>query len=53
MLYDVNITFNGRYYMNRWNLLESLIKDNTLVRMTVDEKKTLMNDIDNKFVKYI
>ena len=43
MLYNVNITFNDRSYMNTWHLLESLIKDNTLVRMTIDEKQTLMN----------
>ena len=46
MLYDVNITFNCRYYMNTWHLLESLIKDNTLVRMTVNQKQTLLDDIE-------
>ena len=38
MLYDVNITFNRQYYMNKQYLLELLIKDNTLVRMITDNK---------------
>ena len=53
MLYDVIITFNCLYYMNTWHLLETLIKDNTLVRMTIDEKQTLMNAIDKKLVQHI
>ena len=53
MLYDVNITFNGHSYMNTWHLLESLINDNTIVRMTKYEKQTLMNAIDKKLVKHI
>ena len=41
MLYNVNIKFNERSYMNTWHLLETLIKDNTIVRMIIDEKTNL------------
>ena len=53
MLYDVNITFNDCSYMNTWHLLETLIKDNTLIRMTMNEKQTLMNVIEKKLVRHI
>ena len=46
MLYDVNITFNCQYYMNTWYLLEILIKNNTLIRMTSNQKQTLLYDIE-------
>ena len=50
MLYDVNITFNGHSYMNTLHLLETLIKDNIIIRMIIDEKQTLMNAIDKKML---
>ena len=53
VLYNVNITFNDRSYMDTWHLLESLIKDNTIIRMTMNEKQTLMNANDKKLVKHI
>ena len=53
MLYYVNITYNDHSYMNTWHLLETLIKDNTIVRMAIDEKQTLMNTIDKKLIKHI
>ena len=39
MLYNVNITFNDRSYMNTWHLLEALINGNTIVRITIDENE--------------
>ena len=51
MLYNVNITFNGCSYMNTWHLIGILINDNTIVRVVINEKQTLMNAIDKKLVK--
>ena len=53
ILYYLNITFNFRSYMNTWYLLERLIKDNTIVQITIDEKQTLVNAIEKKLVKHI
>ena len=39
--------------MNTWHLLETLIKDNTIVQMNIDEKQTLINAIEKKLVKSI
>ena len=50
MLYNINITFNGRSYIDIWQLLESLIKDKTLVRMSTSEKQTLMSTIEKKLL---
>ena len=52
MLYNVNITFYCRSYMNTLHLLETLIKDETLIRMTTDEKQVLIYSIEEKLVKH-
>ena len=50
MIYDEDITFNRQSYINILYLLEILIKDQTLIRITADEKQTLMNTIENKLL---
>ena len=53
MLYEENITFNDRVYKNAYQLSKSLIIDGTLERMHVDEKQTLVRDVEKKIVKQV
>ena len=46
MIYDEDITFNDQEYKNTFQLLKSLIEGKTLVRMIINQKQTLMNDIE-------
>ena len=46
MLYNINITFSYQYYMNEWHPIGASIKDKTLIRMTTNQKQTLLYDIE-------